>query len=79
MWLRVLQCCLLISDFGKCGVNTVPPHQIATRYEVGHWPWMGSLGYWTDDDEWNHQCGATLISQTHFITAAHCLKFIDKR
>ena len=43
------------------------------NYEVGDWPWMASLGYWSDG-VWSHQCGATLISQTHFITAAHCVR-----
>ena len=38
---------------------------------VGHWPWMASLGT-LEDGEWNHQCGATLISDKNFLTAAHC-------
>jgi len=53
-------------------VNSAAPQQIAINYEVGDWPWMASLGYWSDG-KWSHQCGATLISQTHFITAAHCI------
>ena len=40
---------------------------------VGHWPWMASLGNF-EEGEWNHQCGATLISDRHFLTAAHCAK-----
>jgi secreted trypsin-like serine protease len=33
---------------------------------------MSSLGYF-EDDEWIHQCGATLVSSKHFLTAAHCV------
>ena len=46
---------------------------------VGEWPWMASLGYWAEDGKWDHQCGATLISQHHFLTAAHCLKQPNER
>ncbi len=66
-------------DFGRCGINIVPPEQITNNYEVGEWPWMGSLGYWTEDDDWNHKCGATLISQNYFLTAAHCITNLDDR
>ena len=38
---------------------------------VSHWPWMASLGN-IDNSEWKHRCGATLISDKHFLTAAHC-------
>ncbi len=69
---------LFFTDFGKCGVNTVVPDQIAINYEVGNWPWMASLGYWLEDS-WTHQCGTTLISDIYFITAAHCLKTFESR
>jgi len=39
---------------------------------VGHWPWMSSLGHY-EGDKWIHQCGATLVSSKHFLTAAHCV------
>ena len=65
-------------DFSKCGENPSPPDQIATRYEAGFWPWMGSLGFWSDG-EWEHLCGTTLVSQTHFITAAHCVVNFQSR
>ena len=34
---------------------------------------MSSIGYYNERDEWIHQCGATLISKNHFLTAAHCV------
>jgi hypothetical protein len=39
-----------------------------------HWPWMASYGFINDEKKWQHQCGATLISDQHFLTAAHCVK-----
>jgi len=40
---------------------------------VGRWPWMASIGYYDENSKWNHQCGATLISNNLFLTAAHCV------
>ncbi len=40
---------------------------------VGTWPWMSSLGYFDEENTWKHQCGATLITHKHFLTAAHCV------
>ena len=41
---------------------------------VGHWAWMASIGYLDNKDKWRHQCGATLSSDKHFLTAANCVK-----
>ncbi len=39
---------------------------------VGHWPWMASIGFYDKNNKWKHQCGATLVTDHHFLTAAHC-------
>lgn len=39
---------------------------------VGFWPWIASIGFYNEDAEWTHLCGATLITSELFLTAAHC-------
>ena len=70
----------MISDDFECGKNHLlndahvrgRPND-AEVDPVGFWPWMASLGYYDEGGQWSHQCGATLISHNHFLTAAHCL------
>jgi len=39
---------------------------------VGYWPWMASIGTYDTNMKWNHHCGASLVTTSHFLTAAHC-------
>ena len=67
--------------FGICGqrLEGEDPYHVADSYNhpvknpTGHWPRMASFGVLYKDSTWEHKCGATLITNSHFITAAHCL------
>lgn len=64
---------LIISSLSGCGKRVVP--LIVNRIMSGDiaakaaWPWQASL-----QSNNIHQCGATLISNTWLVTAAHCFK-----
>ena len=75
---------LILSFFQECGRNNLPlGPRISGAFnhpelnEVGHWPWMASVGYLDKGNKWQHQCGATLISDRYFLTAAHCANHIE--
>ena len=56
----------------NCGTR-VFENEILGSETNGHWPWMASVGS-HDNNNWKHVCGATLITESHFLTSAHCAK-----
>lgn len=70
----------MIFFYGKddeCGISSdtnfiVGPANDGEKNPVGVWPWMSTIGFY-NGEEWIHKCGATLISNNKFITAAHCI------
>ena len=54
----------------------------SARRTVDHsWPWLAEIshcvGTTLDDEHCHHICGATLISQRHLLSAAHCFEHIE--
>ncbi|HIF15335.1 MAG TPA: trypsin-like serine protease [Bacteroidetes bacterium] len=60
-------------NYSGCGQNFLNAgHVIGPSGNTGFWPWMVSIGY-NHNSKWNHQCGGTIITDQHILTAGHCL------
>ncbi|XP_035317758.1 chymotrypsin-C isoform X1 [Cricetulus griseus] len=75
--ITVLAATIIVACASSCGDPTFPPN-VATRVVGGDdaiphsWPWQISLQY-LRDGTWRHTCGGTLITNSHVLTAAHCI------
>ena len=55
-------------------------HAVSNSKTTKTWPWMVSLGYRNhSNQQWNHICGGSIISDYHILTAAHCCKALEKQ
>jgi hypothetical protein len=60
-------------------IEKIDPIFVINDNRVGRWPWMASLGFVNETSQWQHRCGATLVSHHHFLTASHCVREGVKR
>lgn len=58
----------------KCGHALTDKIMKGTKATVGEYPWMALLRYKSNvDDILTFNCGGSLISEKHVLTAAHCV------
>eukprot|EP00094_Tigriopus_californicus_P006154 TCALIF_05926-PA protein Name:"Similar to snk Serine protease snake (Drosophila melanogaster)" AED:0.19 eAED:0.19 QI:0/0.83/0.71/0.85/0.66/0.71/7/188/824 len=62
----------------ECGKSTKERglEDRANNVTIQSVPWMTSLGK-IENEEWVHQCGGSLITNYHILTAAHCFALIE--
>ena len=65
----------MLGHFSGCGepYDTRPPPDdgIDTDVSITQVPWLASLGGFKTRTKWDHQCGGSLVTNKHVLTAAH--------
>ncbi|KAK7861958.1 hypothetical protein R5R35_006327 [Gryllus longicercus] len=72
-------------DPTKCGVAKVPNALVVNGFEAakGQWPWQAALYAKNETESYNivfsFQCGGTLVSRKHVVSAAHCVVNLQEK
>ncbi|XP_068221686.1 venom protease-like [Palaemon carinicauda] len=62
----------VIPSENECGIPGVPRVTGGVESQPGFWPWLAAVGQRILRNQFFVNCGGTLITQRHVITAAHC-------
>lgn len=65
-----------INDELKCGSADADRIIGGTRAKLGQYPWLARLGY-NRTANITFECGGSLISKRHILTASHCVLDIE--